>query len=497
MKVKYPILLVLIFLSVLGFRLFFEFQSASFSTSDDYFHLREIDSVKKDLKVFYYDPLSYNGRQLYFMPVFYYIMGILAMIFGDVFALKIFPAVISSLVVFAIASIVKEITGRDNIALISAFAGGFLPIFIFLTTNTINPHFMIAPLFLLVINYMIKCSRSKKKFLHLIIFSVILTILHPFSFMIVFASWLYLLLLRIDNIEIKNYFFEYTLFLSFLWYTIYYFIFADGAFVLSSGILSLGMPSSLFSKYFTAFSFVRAFSGVGAIICLLGLYGAYKSISKKEGASANLILTSIFMVIFLFTLLRLLRLSEALSYFGFILVILSAVTMDGLFPYAKKMKHRAPRVLLSIGVVLAILISEITASVYESNLQISRQMPKDTIKAMDWQKNQNATGAVLGNYEEGSIISYFSGMQNVMDTNFGWGLNTQERLSDIKTVYTTMLQTQALEITQKYNIRYIMLTEATKSDYNIESLKFIENSNCFPLIYNNSVQIYRVECNLN
>lgn len=491
MKKSYALLIGL-FILVLSFRL--SFVHHTFSSSDAYFALREIESVQDHGQVFYEDPLSYGGRKLYFMPSYYYMMGFFTKLFGSFFALKILPNIIASSVIFLIYSIAKAITNDDMVSFVSAFAAGFLPIYNSLTINTLNPHFFIAFLFLLSLNYTIKCIKSKKYFTRLIISTTLLIIFHPFSLLFIISFWFYLILVKTENKSYKKYFLEFAVFISLLWYVIYYSIFKAGAFGLGMKIFSMGIPSQIYTKYYSTFTLLRGFSGIGIIVMLLGIFGAYKSIKRGENNKSNLLLLASFLTIFLFAVLKLVRLSEALSYFGFILVILSAISLKDIFDYSKKMRHKSLTILSIAGTVILLTATSLISCVYEVNMQ--NQVSKATVNAMEWLGNTDYQGVVLGNYLEGNLITYFAKMPDVMDTNFGWGLDTSERLDDIKKIYTNPLQTSALELTDKYKIKYILFTNQTKRMFNISELKFTKGNDCFPLIYNKSVKIFKVKCTL-
>jgi len=215
-------------------------------------------------------------------------MGFLVKIFGAFFTLKILPNIIASLVVFLIYAIVIKITNDESVGLVSAFAGGFLPMYNNITINTLNPHFFLAPLFLLSLNYMIKSIKSPKHSKGLIFVTSMLILFHPFSLVFVATLWLYLILVKLEGKKFKKHIFELGIFASLLWYVVYYFIFGAGAFHLGMKIFSMGVPNQIFAHYYTTFTLLRAFSGIGIIVVLLGVMGAYQSLKKEKKKTINL-----------------------------------------------------------------------------------------------------------------------------------------------------------------------------------------------------------------
>ncbi len=490
---KTQIVLIGIFFLVFALRIYFT--GNSFSSEDAYFTLREADYVKQHGWVFYNDPLSYGGRHLYFSPTFYLILGYLMRILTPFIALKVLPNLIASSIIFFVFSITKEITHKENVSLISAFASGFMPVYIYITTNTLNPHFFIAVLFLASLNYLIKCVKSRKYLLKLSISTTLLILMHPFSFVFLVVVWVYIILIRLENIKVKGYTMEFIIFASFLWYFIYYLIFYDGVYNLGYKIFAMGIPGPIYSEYFRTFTLFRAFTGIGVMVVIMGLYGVYKSFIKEEKKSSYLVLVSSFIVILVSASMRIMMLTEALAYFGFLLAVLAGIAFSEMFQYAKKMKHRRTAQFFIIILALVLLVTSASSSYIEAYNQYYNKIPESKIKAFSWLAAL-PPGTVLGNYKEGNLITYFAHKKDVMDTNFGWDVNTAERLRDIKNLYTTPFQTSALELTDKYSVRYIVFSNQTREMFGIDSLKFRENNNCFPLVYDKGIEVYEVRCRL-
>lgn len=68
---KEILVLILIFLIVLGSRLFIAFQDSEFSDDKAYFTLRQIAHIKETGRLMDYDELSYGGKQQINSPFFF------------------------------------------------------------------------------------------------------------------------------------------------------------------------------------------------------------------------------------------------------------------------------------------------------------------------------------------------------------------------------------------------------------------------------------------
>ena len=107
MKINKILVLFLIFLLIVLTRFYFVFQTDYFH-NDAYLSKRYIENIAETGKPIFYDTLSYNGRDVLYSPVFYYIMAFFKGIFGDL-ALKLIPGLFLSLLVFIVYFSAKKL----------------------------------------------------------------------------------------------------------------------------------------------------------------------------------------------------------------------------------------------------------------------------------------------------------------------------------------------------------------------------------------------------
>jgi hypothetical protein len=489
MKKLNVVLLILIFLISFGFRTIYSLQTNTFSSSNSYFVMRQIDEIEKTGLPFSIDELSYGGRTHFFQHTFFLIMGYLVKFFGKIFGLYIFPNLISSLMVFIIYLITSEITEKTSVKMISALLAGIMPFFINLTLNTLNIHFLLLPLLFLTLYFFIDCTKSKKKLIHLTISSILLTLIHPFSLFFIFIIWIYVLLMKIEDKPIKNYIIEFNTFILFFWYVTNFFFLRKGIFSAGLNLFSPGIPLSLFSKYLNTFSLFRSLTGAGILVVLLGIHGAYRSLIRGDKVRTNNVLLSILIMIICLTLLRIISISESLAYFGFIVIIFAAYSLNLMIDYSKKLKSKNLADILIYVVFILVIISTLASSVFEANLQLKEQINPDTIRALKWLETKPDNQTVLGSLEEGNLIAHYSNKPNVIDSWYHFGMDTKERIDDINLIYETPFTTVALKSLDKYNVNYILVTG--------EEIKIASDTTCFPKIYDDGVKIYEVKCKIN
>ena len=122
---KTYLILLLIFLFVLGTRLYYSYSTPYLSSDESYFNLKQIESIRDTGKPLIHDPLSYSGRTYIFLPGFHYLLAFLSYIFPLGFVVKFFPNLFAASLVLLSFLIAKKITKKDNAALFTAFISGY------------------------------------------------------------------------------------------------------------------------------------------------------------------------------------------------------------------------------------------------------------------------------------------------------------------------------------------------------------------------------------
>ena len=83
----------------------------------------------------------------------------------------------------------------------------------------------------------------------------------------------------------------------------------------------------------------------------------------------------------------------------------------------------------------------------------------------------------------------------MMDLQFNLIPDIEERLNNLNSLYTTNFQTYGLELLNKYEIDYMMLTDKTRHHYNLTDIVYVKDKTCFSEVYNSDdVIIYESKC---
>lgn len=129
----------------------------------------------------------------------------------------------------------------------------------------------------------------------------------------------------------------------------------------------------------------------------------------------------------------------------------------------------------------------------------TQEQNSDVIESLKFLDSQTTTNdVVFTHYSKGHSLAYFGEVKNVMDQNFIFAPNLNERFYDSQNFLYTRDLNKSVEIVNKYNINYIWMSKDLKDelwDEENEGLQFLlEYSKKFKKIYNqNNMEIWRVE----
>jgi len=71
-----------------------------------------------------------------------------------------------------------------------------------------------------------------------------------------------------------------------------------------------------------------------------------------------------------------------------------------------------------------------------------------------------------------------------------------KRINDIERIYTTIFETDAIRLLNKYGVDYIWLSNRTKKEFAIAEISYTKDENCFELVYQEDIEIYKTKCKI-
>lgn len=478
----------LIFALTVGIRLYFAFQTPHFTDDEAYFVLRQVDEIKNTGTPVYQDSLSFGGRTYIFLPLYYYILAFFSLFFKTTIVAKVIPNIMASSLVFIIYFIVRSVKD-EKAALLCAFVAGFIPVYWTKTVNTASSMAMVIPLLFLLIYYLQNLRIKKNIYLYLITLCC-LTATSPQVILIVLAMVLFLLLSWVEGFKLTKSEIELTLFSLFFVTWFFLLFFKEALSMHGVSIIWQNIPSEVLVQYFSDVKILETIYQIGVIPLLLGVWVVYVYTFRKKKKSVYRMM-SILLIIVILLLQKYVELSLGLIYVGVVLTILLGEFLVMAFDYLDKTKFSGYRnVLLIFFLAIFIGTSFVPTIIY---MQRQESDTDEKVKALDFLKEISEPGdTIVGSVFDGHLIAYTAERRNIIDSNFLL-VDSEARLSDLRTLYTSALESKAIELMHKYNADFIVVTGEAKRFYNITRIAYADTE-CFPLVYAGAIEVYELRC---
>ncbi|MBI5871687.1 hypothetical protein HZB88_01225 [archaeon] len=497
LRFPWNILIAIIILS-LAFQLYFVFQSPNYSSDNAYYNIRQIGYIQENLKPLFYDELSYGGRYVLDSHIFHYVLALFGLISWH--ALKVVPALFVSLTALLVFFLAKRLTGNNYASLFSAFVSSFMLIFIKQTLNQVSVYSLAAPIMLWAV-YVFACldagaeqagtysGRGIGLFAFLM---VILTLIQPLNAIIPVALLFYLGLLGLEGQKPHKITKEVVVFSILITILLNLIVFKKAFLEFGIGALWQNIPFGLLASYFREITIADAVYGIGVLPLIIGAVGLSWGLAGEKNNIALLVGAFILADVALLVL-KLIPLAVGLIYLGIMLAVTCSIAFDKFLAYisiTRFSKHKTAIALLLVGFVG---VSIILPSVLSADDMMDKAVSKEEIEALEWiRDNTPGSSIILGDVYEGHKINFIAERKNVIDTNF---IFAPDRYDDVVEIYNAESVLRAMQLLRKYKVDYIYFSDRTKERYEIDTLKYIVDENCFERQFENEgSEVYEVKC---
>jgi len=490
MKIKKEyIIIFIIFLISFGFNLFFSLQIPHYSSDDAYFNLRHSEHVSENFRPLTYDAQSYGGNEIINTHLWHYFLGIMNLSLGSLFAFKIIPSFLASLVVVFGFLIAKQITKNEMAGYIGAVIFAFIPNFINLTLNQISLNAAFVPLMMLFIYSLLDMKKRKGLFL---ISSFFIVLLEPMNLLFFLALIIFVILMSVEDIGIQRETKEgvvfYLLLLILLNLILYKNIYLD------QGLLAVwqNIPNQLYGDYFRTIDIFSLIANIGIVPLTLGIAGFVIGFLREKKRDLYL-LSSIIISAGILLLLKLIPFDLGMMLLAVMLSITSVISIDKFISYIKITKAVKYTTLIVGVLILITLFSLVIPSYVYARDTINEGVSYNEVEALEWiRDNTPIDSVVLGNVYEGNLIGELAERTNVIDTQF---LLAEDRYYSVAQVYQTESTVKAKRVIDEYGVDYIYFSEKTKTIYDVERLAYVGYEGCFEVVFENEeAVIYEVVC---
>ncbi len=489
---KEHIILLAIFIGVLAVRLFFAFEAGNFD-SDAYFALRHIEHIKENFFPLFDDPLSYGGRTFIFPPLFYYALAFFNVFLPITVIGKLLPNIFIASIVIITYFIAYEITKNKNASLFTAFISGFIPVFYIETINNISVYSMVLPLTFLIILFLIKINESKSYVIWFIFFLAVLRLTHPSVILLMMGLLLYLLIIKIEKLKQSRSDIELILFSTFVILWSLFITFKKPFLVHSAAVIWQNIPKEILAQYFTKTTILEAIYKIGIVPFITGVYIIYKYMFKEINRPIYIII-GLALTIFSLMWLKMIEPAVGFMFMGVIFSILFAQFYKLFFIYVKRTRFNFEGFFIFL-LMIVIIITSVIPSISFGYKTAMGAVKNNEMSALEWiSANTDKDDVIMATLEEGFLINGVAKRKNVADQKFLLRSDAQRRIRDISKVFTTVSETDAVKILNKYDAKYIYFSPDAKKEFGIEKIYYIEKSKCFENVYDDEIKIYKSLC---
>ena len=496
MKKKTVIIaLILLFLIVLGIRLYFAFQTPFFSDSQSYFHLRQIENIAQTGLPLFDDPLSYGGRRYVFMPFFHYLMASFSLIFPLAWVAKVLPNALASSLVLVVYLCSFEITKRREYALFSAIVSGFIPLYFVETFNTLDVNTLSIPLSFLLLYLFSQISKGKKNVIYYFLTVLVISLItSPTILFIILSLIIFYFISKLENIKIEQEEVEVTLFSLLLGLWFYFLIFKKAFLNHGFGVIWQNIPPQLIDIFFRNVTVLDGVYAIGFVPLFAGMYVVYLYIFKKKNKFLYLIISVLLTTVTLLWL-KLISFKLGMIYVSILLILFFGEAYKLFMDYLGKTKvHHCKILFTSLILILFFFTSFVPLTDLAKN-KLDTTIANDEVLALMFLKeNTREDQKVMAPLEEGHYISYFAGRKNVADLNFLQIKDASQVIDKIDTLFNTRSKIIANEVMTDVDAQYVFLSKNSQHVLEIDELA-TDDDTCFPpMLFYNGVKVYKSRC---
>ena len=482
-------MLCIIFLAALFIRINIALETDTFSDDKAYFALRQIESIKDTGLPIYEDSLSYGGREHVFVPLFYYLLAIFALFFDTVLVAKVLPNIFAASIVFVVYLMISHMTKDKEVAVLTAFVSGFIPVFFEITINSVSVYSLAVPLGLLMFY-----SVLENRFWLFLISLIALMLSSPSAIIFVLALILYLIFSWVEGFKPARSEVELTLFSLFLVVSVYFLIFRDALLAHGLDIVRQNIPSEMISFYFSEIDLVDALYRIGIVPAIAGTWALYYYIRRKRMKPAYLII-SLLIIDGLLLMFQLIELRIGLLFLGAGLSVLFGQSFLLFIAYIKRTKFARFSTAVIAAFFALFVLTSVMPSIQLAEAEQEKSLPVSKVIAYTILGNSTSPGSVfVTTVFEGHQVNYYTGKKAFADTSFLLIPDASERLRDLRTMYTSAIEPKPLSLMREYGTDYIILSDRAESYYNISKISYVTDE-CFPLIYSGKdLKVYERRC---
>lgn len=491
MKIRKEIVfLIIVILTVFFIRLFFSYMTTTYSHDDAYRYKSQSESIDMTGKP---DDMRNNFSEI---MIFYSVWG-MSSFFSYSIIYKVIFGLISALSIFFVYLLAYDITSDRKSALFGSIFAAFIPVSYLLFTNSADPLIFAIPLTLLSLYVFMKIKSEFQTYLFIFLM-MLYSFIHPSVLIIVIALVIYMILYRIEGMDLQKKEMELIALVIFLviWIQI---IFSKNFLMFhGSSIIWQNIPKEILNNFFADTTIYEVIYKLGFLLFLIGVYFIYDYLLVEKNKN-SLLLISYSITVLILLWFKLIKLNYGIVLLGFIFAIFAADFYKRYFVYMKKTRFSKFAVPVFVFIIIIFILTSIIPSLSYSYQALKDAPSEKYMISLKWIKdNTPKDSIILGSYDEGNIIESESGRKALLTSQFLLKKDIDVSFQDVRQIYTGKNKIEALKLLEKYNVNYVVISEFSKRYYTVDDIDYMRSdSYCFVPVYDTEdVKIYKVDCHV-
>ncbi len=473
--------LTVVFLIILGLRLYFAFQTPYYSSDTSYLHVRATETILEG-KILWQDPLGYGGRTLVMSPLFDAILAFFTLFMPLSLVFKLIPNIFASLLVIPAFLISYKLSQKNWVALFAAFFASIIPAYLSNTFNHITPLTLAIPIFFFLAYAWLQTPKRAWiiTFLSLLL---VFVFLHPLSIVFVLSIGAYIILSSLEHLKPTNAEYELGLFSLFFALWAQFLLYKKLILFHGPSVIWQNIPKEMLSAFYSNITIFDAIWQIGLVPLTGGTYALYKTAFKTQQKETQLLL-AITIVSTITLWFKLIDVTTGFILLGITLALLFSQRIILFTSFISETKISKYGPALTILILLSALSTVVYPAYAETKEQLSHTITQEEITALETLSQETPEDATIiapANY--GNYITAIAKRKNAIDEYFLLRPRINERYQDITRLYKTTFQTEAVELFDKYEANYIIVPPSYKDIA-------YGNSQCFTRIQATNIQVY-------
>ncbi|MEK6874260.1 MAG: hypothetical protein AABX52_00755 [Nanoarchaeota archaeon] len=488
------IILALIVIATFSARVHFAYKNPDFVDEYSYFYARQAENFHQYGTLLLDDSITKDKEFMYFPPAFVYIISALSYLFSLEIIGKIILNAVAVSSVILIYLISEHITHHNIVSLTAAAIGGFVPSYFALTFGSLSPYSIVVPLILVIWYTFLNLSSQYSIPIYLTAI-ILLGFLHPSIIIVALTLVIYIILMRLEQIQIPNEEVEITLFTLFFVLWSQFLLYKQALLLHGISTIWQNIPPQLLQTYFSEFTIIDALIAVGTFPLAFGMFTIIKYLHNIKNAPINLII-AFGLSAGLLTYYRLLEPIIGFALLGISFVLLFAPAFKLTLTYIPQTKAAPYYIPVTILLILTILIFAIIPAYNYAQKTINTSIVTDDLPSLIWMRYNIPPDAVIASTpKEGNLIRSISRKQTILDTNFLLLTNAKERYNDLVTIFTSPVSTTAIATMEKLGSNYVFVSNTARNHFRITEPPF-STSPCFKTTTIGTTTVYQRICNV-